>query len=112
MEIKNIQFDSISTNAEDGSASHKGKDNYIKVEKLPTQMEIKTWIVNYVAEIIEVKPDVIDITIPFDRYGVDSSLVIQMSGDLAEWLQIEVDPTLIYDYPTIKSLAQHLAEDL
>jgi acyl carrier protein len=113
MEIENIQFDPISTNAGDNSASRKGKDDSTKVKKLPTQVEIKTWIVNYVAEILEVKPDRIDITISFDRYGLDSSAAVELAGDLEDWLdQGELDPTLLYDYPTIEALTQHLIKEL
>ena len=50
-------------------------------------------------------------TIPFDRYGLDSSAAIGMIGDLENWIGIELDPTLPYDYPSIETLAQHLAEE-
>ncbi|VEP16693.1 Phosphopantetheine-binding protein [Hyella patelloides LEGE 07179] len=82
------------------------------IKSLPTQMEIQTWIVNYVAELLEVNPNGIDITIPFDRYGLDSSAAVGLAGDLETWLERELDPTLLYDYPTIESLSQHLIESL
>lgn len=82
------------------------------VKQLPSQNEIQTWVVNYVAELLEVKPDKIDVTIPFDRYGLDSSAAVGLAGDLEDWLERELDPTLLYDYPTIKSLTQHLVEEL
>ena len=82
------------------------------VKKLPTQREIQTWIVNYVAELLEVNPDRIDVTIPFDRYGLDSSAAVGLAGDLEDWLERELDPTLLYDYPTIEALTQHLVESL
>ena len=82
------------------------------VKKLPTQIEIQSWIVNNVAKLIEEKPDRIEITIPFDRYGLDSISAYQLTGDLETWLEREVDPTLMYNYPTIESLTQHLIEEL
>ena len=82
------------------------------VKKLPIQREIQTWIVNYVAELLEVNPDRIDVTIPFDRYGLDSSAAVGLAGDLEDWLERELDPTLLYDYPTIEALTQHLVESL
>jgi acyl carrier protein len=75
-------------------------------------MEIQTWIVNYIAELLEVKPQKIDVTIPFDRYGLDSSAAVGLAGDLESWLERELDPTLLYDYPTIESLTEHLVESL
>ncbi len=74
--------------------------------------EIQAWIVSYLAELLEVDPDEVDVTIPFDRYGLDSSAAVGLSGDLEDWLGREVDPTLLYDYPTIEALVRHLAEEL
>ena len=86
--------------------------NQGKVKGLPSKLEIKTWIVDYVAELLEVEPDKIDVTIPFDRYGLDSSAAVGLAGDLEDWLEEELDPTMLYDYPTIESLTQHLVESL
>ena len=78
----------------------------------PTAKDIRTWMVEYVSQLLKVPPQKIQVKVPFDRYGLDSSAAVVMSGDLEEWLEIDLDPTLIYDYPTIESLAQHLAEEL
>ena len=72
--------------------------------------EIQEWIVSYLAKLLEVEPDELDVKIPFDRYGLDSSAAIGMTGELENWLGCPIDPTLIYDYPTIESFAQHLTE--
>lgn len=87
-------------------------NNQEKVYQLPSKSEIETWIVDYVAELLEVEPDKIDVTIPFDRYGLDSSAAVGLAGDLEDWLDEELDPTMLYDYPTIRSLTQHLVESL
>jgi acyl carrier protein len=34
-----------------------------------------------------------------------------MTGDLEDWVERKIDPTLLYDYPTIEALSQHLAEE-
>lgn len=80
--------------------------------KVATAAEIQAWIASYLAQLLEVDPDEIDVTIPFDRYGLDSSVAVGMTGDLEDWLKTRLDPTLLYDYPTITSLSQHLAEEL
>ncbi|MGL6343991.1 MAG: acyl carrier protein [Waterburya sp.] len=81
-------------------------------QELPSKLDIQTWIVNYVAELLEVKPEKIDTAIAFDRYGLDSSAAVGLAGDLEDWLERELDPTLLYDYPTIESLSEHLVEYL
>jgi acyl carrier protein len=75
-------------------------------------MAIQTWIVEYLAQLLEVDPADVDVTIPFDRYGLDSAAAVGMTGELADWLDHEMDPTLLYDYPTIESLVQHLAGNI
>lgn len=74
--------------------------------------EIQDWIVAYLADLLETEPDDIDVTVPFERYGLDSSAAFGMTGDLEEWLQTEIDPTLLYDYPTVEALVQHLSSEL
>lgn len=76
-----------------------------------TTAEIQAWIVSYLAELLEIEPDEVNVTIPFDRYGLDSSVTVGLTGDLEEWMGRKLDPTLLYDYPTIESLSQHLAEE-
>ncbi len=72
--------------------------------------DIQAWLVCYLSELLEIEPSEVDVTIPFERYGLDSSAAVGMSGDLEEWLGSELDPTLMYDYPTIESLVEHLSQ--
>lgn len=74
-----------------------------------TSREIHDWIVSYLADLLEVDPDDIDASIPFDRYGLDSSAAVGLTGDLEDWLGQEIDPTLLYDYPTIDALVRHIS---
>lgn len=77
--------------------------------KQPTATEIQDWIVAYLADLLEIEPDEVDVTISFDRYGLDSSAAVGMTGDLETWLGKELDPTLLYDYPTVEALVQHIS---
>ena len=86
-------------------------DSQEKVPKLLSAAEIQSWIVSYLAELLELDPNEIDLAIPFDNYGLDSAVAVGMTGDLEDWMGKELDPTLLYDYPTIEVLAQHLAEE-
>ncbi|MBD3884958.1 acyl carrier protein [Phormidium tenue FACHB-886] len=79
---------------------------------LPSAAEIQAWIVSYLAELLEIEPDDIDVTISFDQYGLDSAAAVGMTGDLEDWLGRKLDPTLLYDYPTVGSFSRHLAEEL
>lgn len=80
-------------------------------KELPTAAEIQAWMSSYLAQLLALEPDEVNVTIPFDRYGLDSSVAVGLTGDLEDWLDRKLDPTLLYDYPTIEALAQHLAEE-
>jgi 1-acyl-sn-glycerol-3-phosphate acyltransferase len=78
----------------------------------PTATEIQAWLVSYLAKLLEIHPNEIDIKVPFERYGMDSLAALSLTGDLKNWLNCELQSTLIYTYPTIEALAQHLATEL
>jgi acyl carrier protein len=107
METKNAQAKQLlETKNNNAVNSEKASD------QTPTLKEIQAWITAYIAELMEVEPKRIDIKVPFDRYGLDSSAAIGLTGDLETWLDSELDPTLLYDYPTIKSLSEYISESL
>jgi acyl carrier protein len=78
----------------------------------PTAAEIQAWLVSHLAAVLEVDPTQVDVATPFDRYGLDSVAAIGLTGDLEEWLGYDLDPTLLYDYPTIEAVSRHLAEEI
>ncbi|WP_193195495.1 acyl carrier protein [Nostoc sp. MG11] len=104
METQNLQENTISTVLESSKVNTS--------KQMPIPSEIQAWIVSYVANLLEVDSDEIDVTIPFDRYGLDSSAAVGLTGDLEDWLGQEIDPTLMYDYPTVQALVQHLSSQL
>jgi acyl carrier protein len=74
-----------------------------------TAEAIQTWLMTYLAELLEIDIHEIDPSVSFERYGLDSSAAIGVTCDIEDWLGRELDPTLLYDYPTVTELAQHLA---
>jgi acyl carrier protein len=72
--------------------------------------EIQAWLIAYLANLLEMPQADVDPTIAFDAYGLDSAAAVGMTGALETWLGQDVDPTLPYIYPTIATLAQHLAD--
>ncbi|MBD1930351.1 MULTISPECIES: acyl carrier protein [Cyanophyceae] len=70
--------------------------------------DIQAWLISKISEEFELDPDGIDIYEPFACYGLTSMTAVSLSGDLENWLQIKLSPTLTWDYPTIETLAQYL----
>ena len=74
--------------------------------------EIEDWMVFYIADLLEVDSSEINVKDPFDVFSLDSSMAIGLTGDLEDWLGCKLDPTLLYNYPTIQILAKHLSEKI
>jgi len=76
----------------------------------PDREMVRTWLIKSVAVAVGMAPEEIDPTLPFSDFGLTSSQAISMSGELEEWLDRDLSPTLLYTYPTIDSLATALAD--
>ncbi len=72
---------------------------------------IQAWLVSQISKRLKVAVQRIDVREPLVRYGLDSLEAANISCELEIWLGRRLSPTLVYDYPTIESLAQHLAEE-
>ena len=75
----------------------------------PNREAIEGWLIDKVADSLESKPNEIDVTKDFAEYGLDSVEAINISGELENYLQCRLSPTLLWDYQNIEALAQYLA---
>lgn len=73
---------------------------------------IEDWLIQRLAANIGCSPEEIDPNISFSRYGLDSSVALSLTGELAEYLGVSLQPTLFWEYPTIEILADYLAQNL
>jgi 8-amino-7-oxononanoate synthase len=78
--------------------------------KKRTMGEIQSWLVSYIAAELQIAPDQIPIDEQFVNLGLSSRQAIMLTGDLEEFLDCPTDPALAWEYPTIRELAQHLAQ--
>lgn len=49
---------------------------------------------------------------PFAGLGFDSLEAVALSGELSAQLDIAIEPTLVFDHPTLRAVARHLASRL
>jgi acyl carrier protein len=85
-----------------------GIDNK-QVESL-TSSNIEDWLVAYLAELLDIEPEMVDIQTPFANYGLDSAAAVVMVGDIENWLNQKLRESLLFDYPTIEKVAAYLAK--
>jgi acyl carrier protein len=76
---------------------------------MKTAPEIEAWLTEQVAAILSVPADEVDPTETFDSFGLASRDAVSLSGDLEDYLQRRLSPTLLYQYPTIRALSEYLA---
>jgi acyl carrier protein len=72
--------------------------------------EVQDWLVAVLADLLDIDPDAIDLQMSYDRYGLDSSAAIGLTDSLGTWLGTDLVATLLYDYPTIEALSEHLVQ--
>jgi acyl carrier protein len=69
-------------------------------------------MVSHLAGVLEIDADKIDVRKPFKQFGLGSIEGVGMVADLEDWLGISMDASLIWDYPTIASFAEYLANEV
>lgn len=71
---------------------------------------ICAWLVAKLAKELNVPESQIKVSEEFANLGLGSRQAILITGELEEFLERdELDPSLLWDYPTIEKLARHLA---
>jgi acyl carrier protein len=73
---------------------------------------IEAWIVGRIALALGVDPTIIDPTEPFAATGLTSPDAIALTGELADWLGVEVPATAPWDHPTPAHLAEALLDEV
>jgi acyl transferase domain-containing protein/acyl carrier protein len=80
-----------------------------KVESArPGAAAVRAWLVERLAGQLGLEPATLDVKRALVEYGLNSAQAVGLSGELQEWLGRPLAPTLLYAYPTIETLAQHL----
>jgi acyl carrier protein len=70
--------------------------------------ELRDWLIARVAAYVESPVDAIDPSVPLGEYGLDSVLALAMAAEIEDHLGVDVDPTVLWDHPTIDALTGFL----
>jgi amino acid adenylation domain-containing protein len=74
-----------------------------------TAPRIEAWLTSRLAEVVGTAAERIDPTRPLTYYGLGSADAVGLLGEVAGRLGREVDPETVFDHPTLRDLARHLA---
>ncbi|MCG8576905.1 MAG: acyl carrier protein [Flavobacteriales bacterium] len=79
-----------------------------QVSTLKTQAEIQEWLSDYIMEALDLPKEDIDVEASFETFGIDSITMVEISYQVGEWLNIEIDPKSLYNYPSIAAVSAYL----
>ncbi|MET9027893.1 acyl carrier protein [Nocardia sp. NPDC004168] len=72
---------------------------------------IEDWLVERVADYTERAPHEVDPSVPLAELGLDSVSAVNLCGEIEDRWSREVDPILVFEYPTIAGIAAYLAAE-
>jgi polyketide synthase PksN len=70
--------------------------------------EIENWLTDYIAQELGGRPEQISLDEEFVNLGLSSRQAVLLMLEMETWLGQPTDAGLVYDYPTIRSLARFL----
>lgn len=70
---------------------------------------IQDWIMNWLIKKFKIPATSIAPSQSFANFGLDSVFAVELTQDIEDWLGIALETTLMWYFPTIESLADHLA---
>ncbi|ATF14554.1 non-ribosomal peptide synthetase [Brevibacillus brevis X23] len=71
----------------------------------------QTRLIELFAKELKIDPARLEIDKEFPDYGIDSVLLAQVMNEISKWLGKDLDPTILYEYPTIETLAEWLSSN-
>ena len=75
---------------------------------MPSETEIRDWCLAYLTRTVDDPSIPIGPDIPFPQMGLDSATSAYFIVELEEWVGVELEPELVFDYPTVDELARHI----
>ena len=73
-----------------------------------TPEEVQGWIIQWLEDNAGVLRETIELDKPFADYRLDSLTAVEFSGDVEEWLGIQLTITVLWNHPTIEKMTQYL----
>lgn len=73
---------------------------------------IDSWLVQWLVSRGGVAPEDVQSEKPFTAYGLDSMTAVELSGELEDWVGVELTPVVAWNYPTIAQLSRFIAEQI
>ena len=103
---RDLGFERVSASGTGEGAALRQRDGQ---QGAPTCSECEAWLIAVVCARTAAPLGAVDPMLPFDCFGLDSAAAVEIVGELSKRFERELPATLLYDHPTISSLAAHLS---
>lgn len=76
------------------------------------QETIENYLIEKLAISLGIDAEEIDSEKSIFAHGLDSSVALSLTGDIEIWLNLVLEPTLLWEYPKISELAEYLVNEI
>ncbi|MFC0447341.1 acyl carrier protein [Rhodococcus jostii] len=73
---------------------------------------IIVWLTGRVAFHTDQPPSDVDPDIPLTELGIASVSAVSLCGEIEDQWELELDPTVVFDYPTVAEMAVFIAGEV
>ncbi|MCQ8773593.1 acyl carrier protein [Streptomyces telluris] len=73
---------------------------------------LRDWLLGLVAEHVQLPREDIASHVPLSDYGLDSVYALSVAAEIEDRFGIDVDPTMMWDNPTIDALVEAVSKEL
>ncbi|MBR7879853.1 type I polyketide synthase [Bacillus velezensis] len=87
-----------------GKAAEKHSDRELLIDT-------KAWLVKLFSDELKIAPEELETDEPFQDYGVDSIILAQLLQQMNQALKEDLDPSVLYEHPTIDAFAEWLVSN-
>src|SRR5438132_4972897 len=70
---------------------------------------VRAWLVLRLARYLDRSAENVEENVTFFQYGLDSVAALSLYGDIEDEFGVQIEPTDIWEHPTIRDLARHIA---
>lgn len=71
---------------------------------------VQSWLAARIRHYLLAVPADIDPDLPLSNYGLDSSVALQMVEEISRLTRAEMEPTLLWEYPTLNALSARIVQ--
>ena len=82
------------------------------MSNIKTKDEVSAWLADWISKELGLQATEIESSRSLLEYSLSSVTATILVGDLEDWLDLRLPPTLVWDYPSIDAMAEHLMAQL